>query len=219
LLADDVVVEEKLDGANLGFSVSVAGQLQAQNRGQYLVAPFSGQFARLAPWLATHEERLFDALGTQLIAFGEWCAARHSLRYDALPDWWLLFDVFDRYEKRFWSVARRNSWAKAQGFSVVPQLYRGQVDLAKLSVWVTSGESQFRQGNLEGLVIRRESPHWLEARAKLVRSDFTQSIDAHWRSRALEWNQLDRPDKNRPSGQEDGNVRAQGKASSDPRRP
>ncbi len=29
---------------------------------------------------------------------------------------------------------------------------------------------------------------WCEARAKLVRPDFTQAIDTHWRKRALEWN-------------------------------
>lgn len=43
LLARDVVVEEKLDGANLGFSIAGDGRLQAQNRGQYLQAPLSGQ--------------------------------------------------------------------------------------------------------------------------------------------------------------------------------
>ena len=38
LLASDVVVEEKLDGANLGFSLTSDGGLRAQNRGQYLAA-------------------------------------------------------------------------------------------------------------------------------------------------------------------------------------
>jgi len=29
---------------------------------------------------------------------------------------------------------------------------------------------------------------WLQARVKLVRPDFAQAIDAHWRSRRIEWN-------------------------------
>ena len=62
LLAGDVVIEEKLDGANLGLSVSPDGVLRAQNRGQYLVQPVHGQFARLGDWLQTHEDRLFDSL-------------------------------------------------------------------------------------------------------------------------------------------------------------
>ena len=81
LLAGEVVVEEKMDGANLGFSVSPEGRIRGQNRGQYLTSPFHGQFAKLGPWLDAREDRLFDALGTRLMAFGEWCAARHSLDY------------------------------------------------------------------------------------------------------------------------------------------
>ena len=61
-LACDVVVEEKVDGANLGLSLSPEGELRAQNRGQYLHPPYAGQFARLAEWLSTHAETVRDAL-------------------------------------------------------------------------------------------------------------------------------------------------------------
>lgn len=50
LLAHDVVVEEKVDGANVGFSISVDGDIQVQNRGQYLIPPYSGQFEKLKTW-------------------------------------------------------------------------------------------------------------------------------------------------------------------------
>src|SRR5690348_15715511 len=77
-LRGPVVVEEKLDGANLGFSVGPNGHLNAQNRGQYLKDPHGGQFQRLSKWVAKHHSDLTGALGADLIAFGEWCAARHS---------------------------------------------------------------------------------------------------------------------------------------------
>jgi ATP-dependent RNA circularization protein (DNA/RNA ligase family) len=191
LLEGDVVIEEKLDGANLGLSVSSDGVLRAQNRGQYLLQPFHGQFARLSLWLAAHEDRLFDALGTHLIAFGEWCAARHSLDYVSLPDWWLVFDVYDRTTGKFWSTDRRNAWADQLGLMTVPRLHIGHVDMHLLRDWVHAKHSLFRQGPLEGIVIRRENANWLEQRAKLVRADFTQAIESHWRSRALQWNRLE----------------------------
>jgi hypothetical protein len=50
--------------------------------------------------------------------------------------------------------------------------------------------SRYRAGALEGVVILRESADWCEARAKLVRPDVAQAIDAHWRKRALEWNRI-----------------------------
>ena len=34
-----VVIEEKLDGANMGISISSEGEVRVQNRGQYLTKP------------------------------------------------------------------------------------------------------------------------------------------------------------------------------------
>ena len=84
-----------------------------QNRGQYLNRPYGGQFTRLDEWLATREDELFDALGSHLMLFGEWCAAQHSLDYDTLPDWFMAFDVYDRREQRFWSTVGAMNWLKS----------------------------------------------------------------------------------------------------------
>lgn len=190
LLADDVVVEEKLDGANIGLSLAPDGRLRAQNRGQYLDEPHAGQFARLPAWLAQHGEALRAVLKPSLILFGEWCAARHSLDYAALPDWFLLFDVYDRSEGRFWSTPRRNVLAREAGLITVPQVLHGKTTATALKQLVAATPSRYRQGALEGVVIRRESANWCEARSKLVRPDFTQAIDVHWRKRAIEWNRV-----------------------------
>ncbi|MBI2744610.1 MAG: RNA ligase family protein [Burkholderiales bacterium] len=191
----EVVVEEKLDGANLGLSLSPAGELRAQNRGQYLHAPHAGQFARLPDWLTLHGEKLRVELAQQessrLMLFGEWCAARHSLDYDHLPDWFLLFDVYDRARGRFWSTRRRNEFAVTLNLTTAPELRRGQYELLKLQELLTTEHSRFREGPLEGVVIRRESADWCEARAKLVRPDFTQTITEHWSRRRIQWNRLD----------------------------
>jgi len=191
LLADDVVVEEKLDGANLGLSLGPDGSLRAQNRGSYLADPHAGQVARLPAWIAQHESSLRAVLRPDLILFGEWCAARHSLDYSALPDWYLVFDVYDRSAGRFWNSLRRNALAEGAGLAVVPEVCRGKTSLADLKQLVTTATSRYRPGVLEGLVIRRESSEWVEARAKLVRPDFTQAIETHWRKRAIEWNRID----------------------------
>lgn len=191
LLAADVVVEEKLDGANLGFSLAPDGDLRVQNRGQYLAKPHAGQFARVPAWLALHGDALRSVLTPNIIIFGEWCAARHSLDYAALPDWFSLFDVYDRSVGRFWSSSRRNALAAAAGLATVPQVARGTQTVAALERLVQATKSRYRQGPLEGLVVRRESAEWCEARAKLVRADFTQAIETHWRKRSIEWNRVD----------------------------
>lgn len=190
LLAGDVVVEEKLDGANVGLSLASDGSLRAQNRGQYLAEPNSGQFARMPAWLAQHSQAIISVIKPNLILFGEWCAARHSLGYAALPDWFLLFDVYDRTAACFLSSSRRNALASAAGLVTVPRVLQGTATVSELKKIVAATPSHYRQGALEGVVIRRESAQWCEVRAKLVRPDFTQAIDTHWRKRAIEWNRL-----------------------------
>jgi ATP-dependent RNA circularization protein (DNA/RNA ligase family) len=190
LLARLVVAEEKIDGANLGISVGPSGRLRAQNRGAYLHAPFAGQFARLADWLGRNEECVLETLKPELIVFGEWMAARHSLDYTRLPDWWLVFDVYDRRAKRFWSVQRRNLWAKAAGLPCAPCLFEGIATVELLKDILVRERSLYRDGPMEGLVVRVDEGDWAEARAKMVRADFNQAITGHWRSRSLRWNRI-----------------------------
>jgi ATP-dependent RNA circularization protein (DNA/RNA ligase family) len=189
-LVGEVVVEEKLDGANMGISFCPDGDVRVQNRGQFLQLPMRGQFEKLHGWLRPRVDLLFDALGEDLILFGEWCAARHSIDYERLPDWYVVFDVYDRKKRRFWSTTRRNVLATQLDFTFVPKLHQGHISLKSLKDFVQTQSSAYRNGSLEGVVVRRESADWLESRAKLVRPDFVQSIGEHWSQRRIEWNGL-----------------------------
>lgn len=192
LLSGVVTVEEKVDGANLGISLDEDGELRAQNRGQFLETPFPGQFSRLAAWLAEHEDGLKSVLTADTILFGEWCAAVHSVYYDRLPDWFLLFDVHDRREGRFCSSDRRNDLARRAGVVTVPRLHVGTVSIDQLLDMLGSEASRVGSAGLEGLVVRKDDARWNEARGKLVKGSFVQAIDTHWRRAPLRWNRLAR---------------------------
>jgi ATP-dependent RNA circularization protein (DNA/RNA ligase family) len=187
-LSAEVLVEEKVDGANLGLSVDPSGHLRAQNRGSFLGTRASPQFQPLWPWLEARRERLVEALGQRLMLFGEWCFAVHSVRYDALPDWFLAFDVYDREAGRFWSAERRDALLDELGLSKVPELARGRFSLAEVQKLL--GPSRLTHGLMEGLYLRRDHGGFLQARAKLVRPEFVQAIEEHWSSRPLERNVL-----------------------------
>jgi hypothetical protein len=78
------------------------------------------------------------------------------------------------------------------GLSTVPRVSIDRTTLAALKQLVMDTHSRYRTGlPLEGVVVRRESIDWCEARAKLVHPDFVQAIDTHWRKRAIEWNRVD----------------------------
>lgn len=190
ILSGDVVVEEKLDGANIGFSIVRDGEIRVQNRGQYLETPYQSQFSRLNSWLAMHQDRLKYALDPDLILFGEWCAAKHSLNYSQLPDWFLGFDVYDRKQEKFWSTRRRDTLFVKIGITVAPRRFRGKTNLLKLEQFLATESSLYLEESMEGVVIRKEDENWLTSRAKLVRPDFTQAITEHWSRRAIEWNRI-----------------------------
>lgn len=190
LLADEVVVEEKVDGANLGFSTDDHGTLRAQNRGSYvdLDTP-QGQWKPLKRWLSTRQYALAEALSPDLMLFGERCYAVHSVRYTRLPDWFLAFDVYDRAKGEFWSVERRNALVNHLGIASVPELARGRFNLDGLKKLLE--HSRLTDGPAEGLYVRREAEGSLVGRAKLVRAEFVQAIGEHWSKRRSEANQLD----------------------------
>jgi len=187
----ELVVEEKVDGANLGFSVSPEGDLRIQSRGQYLERPFPGQFAKLERWLSAREDIFFDTLGDRLMLFGEWCAARHSLGYNHLVDLFLAFDVYDISHGRFWSAARRDELARSLGIALVPHIAQGRFTVQELSARLRTERSSLRDGEVEGYYLRREKDFWLEARAKLVKPGFTLAIEDHWSKREIEWNRIE----------------------------
>lgn len=187
-LKGELVVEEKVDGTNVGFSV-LNGALVAQSRGEYIRGSTHPQFSPLWPWLAERQEALTQALGENLVLFGEWCYAVHSVKYDALPDWFLGFDVYDRTVGRFWSAIRRNELLRQIGILSVPELGRGHYDIRDLRVLLLGGSSRFG-GAMEGLYLRQEHDGWVHRRAKLVRAEFVQGIDKHWSKRPLERNHL-----------------------------
>lgn len=188
-LAGEVVVEEKLDGANLGFSVDDGGVLRAQNRGSYLdlEAP-QGQWKPLKRWLSTRRHALADALSPDLILYGEWCYAVHSVRYSRLPDWFLAFDVFDKATHEFWCADRRNALCRSLDVEVVPELGRGRFLLEELKNMLSN--STLTDGPAEGLYVRREEGGLMVERGKIVRAEFVQAIEEHWSRRGIEVNGL-----------------------------
>lgn len=189
-LCNDLIVEEKVDGANLGISFDAGGNLILQNRGSQLRSPYSGQWKKISEWLAPREEALFEQLGDQFILFGEWCYAQHSIHYDKLPDWFLGFDVFDKFIHRFLSTSRRSRMFAAAGIHAVPLITTGRFSVSDLEGLFT--RSQLGNFTAEGVYLRWEDEDWLVERAKLVRGTFTQQIEEHWSKRAIIPNKLAR---------------------------
>lgn len=188
-LRHKLVIEEKVDGANLGISFDESGKIRLQNRGAHLNPPFPGQWKKLAEWLKPKELLFFEKFSDRYILFGEWCYARHSVFYNRLPDWFLGFDIFDKIESKFLSCPRRNSFFLNLGINKVPEIKQAYVtNLEAVSELLSI--SCFGSEPAEGLYLRLDKGDWLESRAKLVRPEFIQSIKQHWSQVSIKTNQL-----------------------------
>ena len=185
-----VYVEEKVDGANIGLSLGPDGGIRVQNRGSYLGGRSHRQFDPLWPWIGTRQSALSEALGRDLLLFGEWCCAQHSVHYDQLPDWFLAFDVYEARTNVFWCVARRNRLIDALGLCRVPVVTEGSFTVSELVGLL--GESRLTSGPMEGIYLRKEDSDRVLGRAKIVRAEFAQNIDEHWTKAPFCRNALDR---------------------------
>lgn len=186
-----LVVEEKLDGSNSAISFDEDGDLVLQSRGHVLSGgPRERQFDLFKRWANAHRGALSSVLGTRYVLYGEWLYARHTIRYDYLPHYFLGFDVFDRNTDEFLSTERRRALLSHAPVVSVPVLDQGPLsrfeDLISRSTCSTTEI-------MEGLYIKWEEDGCVRGRYKYVRGGFTQAVEqegVHWLDRPLEPNLL-----------------------------
>lgn len=202
LLADPaLVVEEKLDGTNVGIHFTSAGRMVLQCRGHEITEGMHPQYDLFKQWTAARRPVLEALLADERILFGEWLYARHSIHYRALPHYFFEFDIYDKTARIFLDLDRRLALLEGTGLETVPVVHRGPIDFDRLQrlIGPSQFDSQFdnpltgRTDNLmEGLYLRTEAAGAVTARAKLVRPEFVERIkqSEHWQHQRLVPNQL-----------------------------
>lgn len=211
-----LIIEEKLDGANAALSFDQDGQIWLQSRGHFLTGGGRERhFALFKTWANAHANRFWEILGDRFILYGEWLYAKHTIFYDALPHYFMEFDVWDSETKTFLSTSARRKLLKGLPLMPVPVLYEGTIfSLEELRSWVKpslyktenwktalkaaaihSGsrldmvEKQTEDSLLaEGLYMKVEADGAVQQRLKYVRADFHQAIlssEGHWHDRPI----------------------------------
>lgn len=216
-----LVIEEKLDGANSGISFDDEGNLLIQSRGHILRGGWrEQQFNLLKSWATTYQDMFFDLLSNRYIMYGEWVFAKHTLFYDALPHYFMEFDIFDKKTEIFLSTRRRHMLLKDQPIISVPVLKTGCFERLE-DITSLIGDSLYKTDELEnsfvdvvkktginlekakqetdlsskmeGLYIKQEDDDQVLDRMKYIRSDFLNTISesgTHWMDRPIIPNQL-----------------------------
>jgi hypothetical protein len=177
LLAGDVLVEEKLDGANVVVWPN-GHQLDCALRSGPGAADRAGQLGPMRGWVAEHSDALRALLGDGAALYAEWLLLTHSVTYDRLPAYLVALDLWSPGEG-FAAVDDRNVRCVAAGIATPPALWRGRArSLAAIEALL--GPSAYGNELAEGLVVRAVDgrPPRL---AKLLRGGFEHIGDDEWR--------------------------------------
>lgn len=184
-----LTLTEKVDGSNVCLE-----QKQVYAR-SHQGAPRHPSFDALKAFHAS----VMPLLPDNMQLFGEWCWARHSIAYGALPHYLLLFGVRDIREQTWleWEAVER--WANILGCATVPLLeqFTAQNDTGfRAVVERHARELSVLGGEREGVVVRWSGRFAQEdfsrATGKWVRAGHIQTDD-HWTGQAIVRNRLRAP--------------------------
>ena len=197
-----LTVEEKVDGANTAISFGEDGELLLQSRGHFMRGGGrEEQFSLFKIWASTHRASLYSMLGKRYVMYGEWLYAKHAIYYDALPHYFMEFDIFDKEQKRFLDTDSRRAILDGSPVVSVPMLKKASFKslkeltaLIKDSPYISENhlesfrrecislgldpirelESIPHSRLMEGLYIKVESDGEVKDRMKFVRQGFRQ---------------------------------------------
>ncbi|KAF9535609.1 ATP dependent DNA ligase [Crepidotus variabilis] len=190
-----VVITEKVDGANMGFSLSASkDRILVQNRSHHVNPTTHEQFKKLGGWVSAHDEELRKILDRdpyfpeRYILFGEWMYATHSIAYTQLADLFMAYDLYDRGTKKFIDRCGLQVLLGDTTIKIVPVIFEGDElpskdDLLKM----IQKQSMFYEGRVEGVYVKVEESGYVKMRGKVVRSDFIAGNE-HWTRGGLKMN-------------------------------
>ncbi|KAM5539342.1 hypothetical protein V8D89_006976 [Ganoderma adspersum] len=192
-----VVITEKVDGANMGFSLSAdRTQVLVQNRSHHVNPASHEQFRKLALWVDRHGADLVRVLGRdplfaqRYILFGEWLVATHSIPYTRLPDWFMAFDLYDRSTESWADRRTLEALLRETEIRIVPVVQEGGTPKEEELREMVQRPSMFYEGRVEGVYVKVERAGRVVSRGKVVRADFIAGNE-HWSKGPLQLNALE----------------------------
>lgn len=166
----EVVVEEKLDGANVSVWWGEDVPLVA-SRGGSGAMDRAGQLGPLRGRIFAAVEQFRDLLVDGRVLYAEWLWLTHSVHYERLPDPLVGLDVWQP-TTGFAPEEDRDTYCAAAGLPVPPTLFRGVLGTESTLIGLL-GPSAFGAKQMEGAVLRRADG----LRCKVVAPGFTRATD------------------------------------------
>lgn len=174
-LTSPVVVEEKLDGANVSIWREASGRIDVAPRGGPGAADRAGQLGRLRAWAAERDEALRTLTADGTAVYGEWLWLAHGTTYDALPDWLVVLDLW-REGSGLLPLTERDIRVTAAGFVLPPRRFAGVLGSRRALEGLLGPAAYCTSCRAEGLVLRLADGR----RCKVVDPAYRRRSDEDW---------------------------------------
>lgn len=176
LLSGEVIVEEKMDGANVGIIRHKHG-FSLQKRGSLVGQSEHEQFGYFHNWANNQNYELLMNLPVNHIIYAELLYAVHTVFYDKLPSYVLVFDVWDG--NSYLNYDKRKDFCDMYNLHMVPLVTRGSFSKNDISKLIP--EKSMYGDFVEGIVLKRYRKNEY-LKAKVVNPDFIKIVNAseHW---------------------------------------
>ena len=182
LLADEVIVEEKVDGSQISFGV-LDGELMVRSKGKQLLLDAPEKMFNKA---VAEIREMAPNLKPNMIYRGEYLQSpkHNTLCYDRHPEHHIiLFDVDDGMQT-FVRYEDKKAEAERIGLECVPLLYQGKLDSLEVFNELLEKESILGGTKIEGVVVKNYMRFGRDGKVllgKYVSEAFKEKHDKEWK--------------------------------------
>lgn len=174
-IGDDIIIQEKIDGANASFSKGNLDIDVFSRRNKLSETLTLSGFYNFVKNSLKNNDLLED-----YIYFGEW-TAKHKVLYKGNQNKFFLFDIYNKKTEKYLDFSAVESEALRLNLNTVPVLFKGKYkDYAQLESYIGVTKLNGKVGDLsmgEGIVVKRvnyENKNGEQVFVKLVTEEFAE---------------------------------------------
>ena len=187
LLTGYIVITEKMDGADTGIYKRKDKFFLQKRRGNTDDSHEQFKFFK-NQWMHDNYEKI-ESLPENTVTYGELMRCVHSIYYDKLPDWFLVFDIYDLNKERYLTWIEVVMICEKVGLSTVPYIGCADQKLSTHDLGLLVPKESKYGDTAEGIVIKNYKK---QVRGKIVKPEFVKTVDDSddWTKLPVRYNKL-----------------------------
>ncbi len=181
LLKGTIDIFEKVDGANTGI-YKIDGKISLQRKRGAIDYSHPQYSFFQNEWYWKNINKL-EKLPDNIVVYGELMRCKHTIYYNKLPDWFLVFDIYDLKRKRYMHWEDVKKICENVGLNTVPHIATVKIkDVKRLYDYIPL-ESKYGD-TAEGIVVKNSNKQLM---GKWVHPWFVKTIEdsKHWQDQPI----------------------------------